>query len=150
MYFADNDIVKGAPYPEDVKWLRPEEIVKELAKFGDSSYEDKSPLFIEGGASSNDVRQSKYLGDCYFISALSLVASDDSLLRGSFDPLKNNDGSIDDAEVKAMSTGIWPPMFHHFSKFGIYVLRFFKEFGWKYVIIDDRLPCKDGGEIVYG
>jgi hypothetical protein len=56
MYFADNDIVKGAPYPEDVKWLRPEEIVKELAKFGDSSYEDKSPLFIEGGASSNDVR----------------------------------------------------------------------------------------------
>ena len=49
-----------------------------------------------------------------------------------------------------MSSGLWPPMFHHFSKYGIYVLRFFKEFGWKYVIVDDRIPCKDAGEIVFG
>ena len=78
------------------------------------------------------------------------MASDDALLRGSFNPFKNNDGSIDDKEVKAMSTGLWPPMFHHFSKYGIYVIRFFKEFGWKYVIVDDRIPCKDAGEIVFG
>ena len=42
--------------------------------------------FISGGASSNDVKQSQYLGDCYFVSALSVLASDDAYLRGSFVP----------------------------------------------------------------
>lgn len=30
-------------------------------------------------------------------------------------------------------------------------MRFFKEFSWRYVIIDDRLPCgKSNGEPVFG
>ena len=48
-----------------------------------------------------------------------------------------------------MTHGVWPPMFHFLKKYGIYVMRFFKDFGWKYVVIDDRLACKDG-EILYG
>jgi hypothetical protein len=74
------------------------------------------------------------------------VASDDSILRGSFDPRSNTDGKISDDEFRGLSTGVWPPMFHAFSRYGIYVLRFFKDFGWTYTIVDDRLPCKVEGE----
>jgi len=28
MYFAENEKSAGAPKPEDVKWLRPEEIIE--------------------------------------------------------------------------------------------------------------------------
>lgn len=98
LYFYDNDIPPGCPDPEEVKWLRPEEILETLIENGESHYKNKKPIFIDyedthkteaaimaqnqSGASSNDVKQSKYLGDCWFISALSLIASDDTKLRG--------------------------------------------------------------------
>ncbi len=47
----------------------------------------------EGGASSNDVQQSKYLGDCWFVSALSLIASDDKLLWGNINFENSEDGN---------------------------------------------------------
>jgi hypothetical protein len=50
-----------------------------------------------------------------------------------------------------LSKGVYPPLFHMYRKKGIYVLRFFKDFKWRYVIIDDRLPCgTNNGQPVFG
>ena len=51
----------------------------------DPKYDDPYIGFLVGGAGSNDVKQSAFLGDCWFVSALSIMSKDDSLLRGSFD-----------------------------------------------------------------
>lgn len=48
-----------------------------------------------------------------------------------------------------MSMGVYPPVFHFLSKYHIYVFRFFKDFAWRYVLIDDKICCKDD-HIVYG
>ena len=42
MYLCDNKIPNGCPKPEDVKWLRPEEIINEIIKYGDDKYKDSS------------------------------------------------------------------------------------------------------------
>jgi hypothetical protein len=44
--------------------------------------------------------------------------------------------------------GIFPPIFHKFRKVGIYVLRFYKDFQWRYVMIDKKLPV-DNYQLVY-
>ena len=119
------------PNPNEIKWLRP----KTLSK-------DRKPEFIDAGAETNDVMQGA-LGDCWFIGAMSVLASHDEYIRGDFDPKKNLDGKISDLEAKGMSMGVYPPMFHYLRKHGMYVMRFFKDYGWRYVIIDDRLPCFD-------
>ena len=50
---------------------------------------------------------------------------------------------IVDKEISTnLSKGIFPPIFHKFRSRGIYVLRYFKDFNWIYVIIDERLPVK--------
>jgi len=53
-----------------------------------------------------------------------------------------------------MLEGVYPPMFHYLRKYGMYVMRFFKNYSWRYVIIDDRIPCykKEYGnpDIVFG
>ena len=40
-----------------------------------------------------------------------------------------------------LSTGVYPPIFHSFRKKGIFCFRFFKNFKWRYVLVDNRLPC---------
>jgi hypothetical protein len=46
---------------------------------------------------------------------------------------------------------VYPPIFHKFRNRGVYVLRFFKNFEWIYVIIDQRLPVdKKTGKPVFG
>ena len=96
--------------------------------------------FFYDGTESNDVMQGA-LGDCWFISALSVIATKDYLLRGEFNKSILEDGRIDEEEIKMMSEGIYPPIFHSFSTKGIFCFRFFKNFQWRYVLIDDRLPC---------
>lgn len=98
------------------------------------------------GASSNDVKQSSYLGDCWFVSALSIIAQYDNYLVGSYDPTKK--GVDPDLFLIQMSEGIYPPMFHFLQKYGIFVLKFYKNFAWRYVIIDDKLPCLDGNIVI--
>ena len=100
---------------------------------------DEATFFYDG-TESNDVMQGA-LGDCWFISALSVIATKDYLLRGEFNEDILNDGVIDEEEIKMMSEGIYPPIFHCFSSKGIYCFRFFKNFKWRYVLVDDRLPC---------
>ena len=113
--------------PEYIEWYSINEIHDEATFFYD-------------GTESNDVMQGA-LGDCWFISALSVIATKDYLLRGEFNKSILDDGKIDEEEIKMMSEGIYPPIFHSFSKFGIYCFRFFKNFKWRYVLIDDKLPC---------
>lgn len=50
-----------------------------------------------------------------------------------------------------MIKGTYPPLFHYLCETGIYVIRFFKQSQWLYVIIDDTLPVlKEQGTVVYG
>jgi len=70
-----------------------------------------------------------------------VLATEDKLLRGSYNPKDDDDDLITNQEATAMTTGVYPPMFHYLRKYGMYVFRFFKNQGWRYVIIDDRLPC---------
>ncbi len=44
-------------------------------------------MFIIDGASANDVKQGK-IGDCWLISALSVLATRDELLRGGIGKLE--------------------------------------------------------------
>jgi len=85
---------------------------------------------------------------------LSVLATNDAYIRGSFDPEKNTDGEISNLEAAGMTCGVYPPMFHYLRKHGMYVFRFFKNYSWIYVIIDDRLPCYKRSygdpEIVFG
>lgn len=66
--------------------------------------------------------------------------------------LEPDENMIIDKEIASLfSMGVYPPIFHRFRTKGIYVLRFFKNFQWVYVIIDDRLPVdKKSGKPVFG
>lgn len=75
MYF-DGVPPKGYADPEGVVW-----------KFA-TELSDKPEQFIDDGAGSNDVKQGQ-LGDCWFIGALSVIATKDTLLRGGVKSLKN-------------------------------------------------------------
>ena len=46
----------------------------------------ETPKFLKGDASSNEVKQGA-LGDCWFIGALSVIATRDELLRGAADKI---------------------------------------------------------------
>ena len=131
---------KGYRKADDIIWLRPED------------YCDERAQFIDDGAGSNDVKQGE-IGDCWFIGALSVLATKDELLRGGASQLKNlgEDCEVDNKLAFGLSKGVYPPIFHFYRKKGIYVMRFFKEFKWRYVIIDDRLPCSKTNRIpVFG
>jgi len=115
--------------PDCLTWLRPKEISK-----GERTY------FLEDGAETGDVLQGD-LGDCWFIGAMSVLATKDMYIRGEFNPTADKIEVINDQEVYGMKIGVYPPMFHWLRKYGLYVLRFFKNYAWRYVIIDDRIPC---------
>ena len=130
---------KGYPDPRKVKWVYAEEICG-----GDAQ-------FVDDGAASSDCIQGN-LGDCWFISALSVLATRDDLLVGgerglTLDP----DMVIGHSLTQKLSSGVWPPIFHRFREIGLYVLRFFKNFQWVYVIVDERIPVdKDTKMPVFG
>ncbi len=82
--------------------------------------------FVKGDASANEVKQGA-LGDCWFIGALSVLATRDELLRGQAEYIPMEMKELIDAESAGMlSSGVYPPIFHKFRGKGIYVLRFFK------------------------
>ena len=125
--FGDGRIPAGSPSDKNIKWYPLSEI---------SDYAQ----FFSDGVESNDVIQG-CLGDCWFISALSVIATKDYLLRGEFSDDILSDKKIDPEENVMLSTGIYPPIFHSFRKKGIFCFRFFKNFKWRYVLVDNRLPC---------
>ena len=126
---------KGAPpnsnFPpwEDLSWKSPREWTDEVD-------------FTIGELASGDVEQGA-LGDCWFIGALSVLATRDELVCGSV--LKLNSADQVTAEtVPGISKGVYPPVFHPFASKGLYVFRFFKDAVWRYVIVDERLPVFEG------
>ena len=125
--YGDGNIPSGSPKAENIKWYPLSEI---------SDYAQ----FFSDGVESNDVIQGG-LGDCWFISALSVIATKDYLLRGEFSDDILADKKIDEEENVMLSTGIYPPIFHSFRKKDIFCFRFFKNFKWRYVLVDSRLPC---------
>ena len=133
-------MVKGCPEPESIRWLHLDEVCTE-----------KAPVFFdEDGLLAKDVMQSSFLGNCWFVSGLSILATHDNLVRGDFNPNDESLKEISNLEVKQMGSGVYPPMFHFLRKYGIYVFRFFKNYKWRYVMIDDKLPCLPSGDLVYG
>mmetsp|Transcript_106957 Transcript_106957/g.310542 ORF Transcript_106957/g.310542 Transcript_106957/m.310542 type:complete len:916 (-) Transcript_106957:9121-11868(-) len=76
------------------------------------------------GASAGDVVQGA-LGDCWFLGALSVLATNERQLTKVFWPESNPE---------------------QFRDQGMFVLRFFKDAMWHYVIIDDRIPVYDNDE----
>lgn len=120
----------GCPHALEIEWNRLQDICPNM-----------NPEFVIDGANATDVSQG-IIGNCWVISALSVLASDDRLLIGSYRPeLENLTESVVDQEAKGLFNGVYPPIFHQFKRYGIYVLRFYKNFAWRYVIIDDQLPC---------
>lgn len=79
MFFFSNTVPAGCP-TDDIQWLRPDEIYDE---------EGDKPVFMQG-LEANDVVQSSFLGNCWFVSGLSIVATKDDLIIGKFKPTAEN------------------------------------------------------------
>jgi calpain-15 len=82
-----------------------------------------TPVLFSSSASSADVVQGA-LGDCWFLSALAVVAAREPLLRSLF-----------------VETGQ--------ESQGRYCLQFFKAGDWVLVYVDDRVPCDAAGKPLY-
>jgi hypothetical protein len=90
---------------------------------------DESPVLISeafglDSARTNSVAQG-HLDDCFFLSALSLVAGRYDLLKRLFVPTK------------------LPP------ELGLYCFQFYKDGLWQKVVVDDQIPCKKSGEPIF-
>lgn len=127
--YANGSAPPGYVKPEQIEWISAKE------------YTNGEGAFITASTSSNDVIQGA-LGDCWFIGALSVLAIRDELIIGGLNYFKEStDIKLTPAILKQMAEGVYPPIFRMYEKYGIYVFRFFKNFEWRYVIIDDRIPC---------
>ena len=81
------------------------------------------------------------MGDCWFIGALSILASNDELFFHKLTPRELKEDPLTDKTVHKLTQGVYPMIFHFLAKYGIYVFKFFKNCHWVYVTIDDKLPC---------
>lgn len=106
---------KGSPPPKDMVWLRI--MSGEIADCPD-------PKTYVGGQKPGDVVQGS-LGDCWFLSALSVLATRPALVKRLI---------VSDAHAKSH---------------GIYTLKISKAGKWRYVFIDDRIPCHMNAKPLY-
>ena len=83
---------------------------------------DKPQTWVDGVAAGDVIQGS--LGNCWFISAMSVLATRQDLLKNVIVSDRN----------KAK---------------GIYTLKFSKAGMWRYVHIDDRIPCNPSGKAHY-
>jgi len=122
---------KGYAVPEKTSWIYADQL---------KPNKKKACQFVDDGVASDDCLQGT-LGDCWFISALSVLATRDELLIGGRKGMEYDPDMIVDKEIASiLDNGVYPPIFHKFRQIGLYVLRFFKNFNWIYVIVDMRIP----------
>ena len=119
---------KGYTDPKQVEWMYAQDLTK------------KPVQFVDDGVASDDCIQGN-LGDCWLISAMSVLATRDELLVGGRQGMEYDNNMIVDKEIASiLSKGVYPPIFHKYRKIGLYVIRIFKNFTWIYVIVDERIP----------
>jgi hypothetical protein len=119
---------KGYAEPDDVEWVFIEEIANQPTQF------------VDDGAAAADCVQGG-LGDCWLISAMSVLVTRDELLVGGRRGMEYDPQMIVDKEIATLlSNGVYPPIFHRYRSRGLFILRIYKNFNWIYVIIDERIP----------
>lgn len=125
---------KGYPTPAEIQWV----FSDALCDRGDA------PQFLDDSAAADDCVQGK-IGDCWLISAMSALAARDELIVGGMEGLELDPDMIVDKKIAcSLSNGVFPPIFHKYRAKGLYVLRIFKNFKWRYIIVDERLPVLKG------
>ena len=104
-----------------IEWYKPEDIAKE-------------PTIFKNIEKTNQVVQGN-LGDSWLLSAFGILGSKEKSILSNF--------NLDDIVqgTNNLSEGVYPPIFHFYRRKKIYCFRYFKMNSWKYVIVDDRLPC---------
>mmetsp|Transcript_34836 Transcript_34836/g.53486 ORF Transcript_34836/g.53486 Transcript_34836/m.53486 type:complete len:305 (+) Transcript_34836:1100-2014(+) len=118
MYKTGEPPRKGYPEGKEVEWVFAESLCDE----------GEIPQFVDDGVASSDCIQGS-LGDCWLISALSVLATRDELIRGGRKGMEYDRDMIVDKEIaQILSSGVYPPIFHRFRHVGLYVLRFFKNY----------------------
>lgn len=125
LYFNGQPLM-GSPSPDEIQWRR----VNEIHKAG---------TFASDEFTSSDVIQGS-LGDCWFISALSVLATRDSLVTGTINKEEIKNSKLDDKMMGRLLQGVRPALFQFLEKFGLFVFKFMKNYRWWYVIVDDALP----------
>lgn len=109
---------KGYPEPMNCEWVWAEELCDP----------GEIPQFVDDGAASNDCVQGN-LGDCWLISAMSVLVTRDELLVGGRSGMELDKDMIVDKEIASiLSKGVYPPIFHRFRSKGLFVIRIFKNF----------------------
>lgn len=121
--------------PSEIIWYRPAQITP------------KPQWMDTEGINAGDVAQGA-IGDCWFISALSCVAANNQdYILSNMDPMtleKLDSGQPLTREMwSTLKTSLYSPLFHYYATKGMYVIRFMKNYKWNYVIMDDKLPCRD-------
>jgi len=105
---------RGSIPPDVIDWLRINS--NEIAGCN-------APVTFADGTSPGDVIQGQ-LGDCWFVSAMSVMAAHEEYVDRNF---------VSDINRAK----------------GIYTFKFFKQGQWRYVHIDDKIPCDRKGHPIY-
>jgi hypothetical protein len=138
MYKTGEMPKKGYPDPKKVTWVP---IQKLVTKKDENSGKVKTTQFVDDGVASDDCMQGN-LGDCWLISAMSVLATRDELLIGGRKGMEYDPDMIIDKDLATiLSNGVYPPIFHKFRSIGLFVIRVFKNFQWIYILVDTRVPA---------
>lgn len=118
MYKTGDVPRKGYTEPAKTQWVYAESLCDP----------GEVPQFVDDGVASADCIQGN-IGDCWFISAMSVLATRDELLVGGRRGMEYDEDMIVDKEIASiLSAGVYPPIFHNYRAIGLYVIRFFKNF----------------------
>jgi hypothetical protein len=78
-------LFNGCPDTEEIEWMRTQRICRDE--------ENNVPQFLENGAKSYDVVQGR-IGNCWFVSSLSILATREQYLVGYFDEEMKNKNNM--------------------------------------------------------